>query len=282
MLFARQPTGILLKTRDELQAMRKASRLTAECLHWILEQVAPGMSTQDIDDLQMDFARRHGVVPAPLNYKGYPKSVCTSINEVICHGIPSTKEILKEGDIVGIDCSLIVDGFFGDSASTVPVGQVSDEVLRLLHATLNSLRLGIEAVRPGNTLGDVGHAIQSYVEPLGYAVVRDFVGHGIGRSFHELPQVCHYGQPGKGLRLRAGMTFTIEPMINLGTYRRRILEDGWTAVTLDGRPSAQYEHTIAVTPEGFEILTLLDSARTWQEPGGFVLPPAPDTLLRQG
>jgi methionyl aminopeptidase len=282
MFYARQPAGVTLKSRDELNAMRKAGRLTAECLQFLLESVRPGMCTQELDDLQMDFARRHKVIPAPLNYKGFPKSLCTSINEVICHGIPSKQEILKEGDIVGIDVSLIVDGFFGDSAATVAVGTPGESVNRLLHATLESLRLAIAAAGPGKTLGDIGHAIQSFTEPLGYSVVRDFVGHGIGREFHEPPQVPHYGIAGRGIRLKPGMTFTIEPMINIGTYRRRVLEDGWTAVTLDGKPSAQFEHTVAVTPEGMEILTSLNDDGFWMPPGGYVMPSRPDSLARLG
>ena len=282
MFFARQPAGVTLKSRDELNAMRKAGRLTAECLQFLLESVKPGMCTQDLDDLQMDFAKRHKVIPAPLNYKGFPKSLCTSINEVICHGIPSKQEFLKEGDIVGIDVSLIVDGFFGDSAATVAVGTPGEDVNRLLHATLESLRLAIAAAGPEKTLGDIGHAIQSFTEPLGYSVVRDFVGHGIGREFHEPPQVAHYGIAGRGMRLKPGMTFTIEPMINIGTYRRRVLEDGWTAVTLDGKPSAQFEHTVAVTPTGIEILTSLHEDGSWMPPGGYVMPPKPESLARLG
>lgn len=280
MLFNRQPPSVTIKSRDELQAMRKANQLTSECLEFITEKVVPGMSTQDIDDLQMDFARRHKVVPAPLNYRGYPKSVCTSINQVICHGIPSRREILREGDIVGIDCSLIVDGFFGDTAATIPVGQVSEDTARLLWATLDSLQRAIDVVRANATLGDIGHAIQSYVEPLGYSVVRDFVGHGIGRSFHEPPQVTHYGIAGKGMKLRAGMTFTIEPMINVGTYRCRMLDDGWTAVTLDGKLSAQFEHTIAVTDTGVEILSCTNGNGAWETPGRVTMPPRPASLLR--
>jgi methionyl aminopeptidase len=267
MLYRARPTGPQLKSEAELQKMRAAGRLASECLQWLLEHVAPGVSTQEIDDLQMEFARKHGVTPAPLNYKGFPKSVCTSINEVICHGIPSREDVLKEGDIVGVDVTLIVDGFYGDNAATVPVGAVAPEVTELLDATLESLRRGIAAALPGNQLGDVGHAIQSYAEPLGYSVVRDFVGHGIGRQFHEPPQVCHYGQPGRGLRLRPGMTFTIEPMINQGVPDCRVLRDGWTAVTADRKLSAQFEHTIAVTNDGVEILTVQNDDGSWEPPG---------------
>lgn len=274
-MFNNRRRNIRLKTRDELEGMRRAGRLAAECLQHIIEQVEPGMNTQDIDDLQMAFAKKHGVRPAPLNYKGFPKSICTSINEVICHGIPTTQDVLKDGDIVGVDVTLVVDGFFGDNAATIAVGQASEETQRLLAATLESLRRGIASVRPNNRLGDIGHAIQSYVEPLGYSVVRDFVGHGIGRTFHEDPQVPHYGKPNRGPKLRPGMTFTIEPMINAGVPQSRILSDGWTAVTLDGKLSAQFEHTIAVTPEGVEILTMQNEDGSWEAPGRYAAGPAP-------
>jgi len=250
--------------------MRRAGRLASQCLEHITKQVEPGMTTQDIDDLQMAFAKKHNATPAPLNYKGFPKSICTSINEVICHGIPDKKIILKEGDIVGIDVTLIVDGFYGDNASTIPVGQVSDEAQRLMHITLESLRKAIEGVKPGKRLGDIGHIIQSFAEKNhGYGVVRDFVGHGIGRHFHEEPQVSHVGKPRTGVRLRPNMTFTIEPMINQGTWRCKVLEDGWTAVAQDGGLSAQYEHTIAVTQDGFEIMTVQNDTGAWEPPGRF-------------
>ena len=267
MLYRARQTGPTLKSEAELDRMRKACRMASECLEWLLEHVVPGASTQDLHDLQMDYARRHGVVPAPLNYRGFPKSVCTSINEVICHGIPSSEDILKEGDIVGVDVTLIVDGFHGDNASTVPVGEITPSTRALLTATLRSLRAGVEAVAPNRRLGDVGHAIQTCVEPLGYSVVRDFVGHGIGRRFHEPPQVSHYGRPGRGARLRPGMTFTIEPMINAGVCGCRVLEDEWTAVTADGELSAQYEHTVAVTSDGVEILTVQNPDGSWEAPG---------------
>lgn len=275
MLYARRKPATTIKSRDEIAAMRRVNRLSSECLQMLCEAVKPGMTTQDLDDLQMQFARDNDCVPAPLNYRGYPKSVCTSINEVVCHGIPSKDEVLNEGDIVGIDVSLILDGFFGDNAATVPVGEVSVETARLLHATLESLRKGIETVRDGSRLGDIGAAIEGYVTPLGFQVVRDFVGHGIGREFHEPPQVLHYAQPTRGKRLTAGMTFTIEPMINAGTWKCRVLDDGWTAVTTDGKLSAQFEHTIAVTPNGYEILTVQNDDGTWENPGRCVLPELP-------
>jgi methionyl aminopeptidase len=267
-LFRAKRQNLIAKSHGELEAMRAAGRLAAECLDWIIHQIVPGMTTQAIDDLQVGFAREHGVTCAPLNYRGsFPKSLCTSVNEVICHGIPSPKRVLREGDIVGVDVTLILDGFHGDTAATVPVGRVSKETLRLLKATLEANRRGIAAVRPGGRLGDIGHAIQSHVEPLGYSVVRDFVGHGIGREFHEDPQVPHFGDRGRGVRLPPGLTFTVEPMINAGVPDVVILDDGWTAVTADRRLSAQYEHTIAVTEDGVEVLTVQNDDGTWEPPG---------------
>jgi methionyl aminopeptidase len=230
MRFSPRANTVRIKNEENLAAMRRAGRLASECLEWILGQVEPGMCTLDIDDLQMQFARRHDVTPAPLGYKGFPRSICTSRNEVICHGIPSRDVVLREGDIVGID-------------------------------------VGIQAVRPGARLGDIGHAIQSVVEPEGYSVVRDFVGHGIGRGFHEEPQIPHFGEPGRGLRLRAGMTFTVEPMINAGVPDVEIQGDGWTALTGDRRLSAQYEHTLEVTDEGVRVLTVQNDEGTWEPPG---------------
>jgi len=272
VLFKSQ-ARIQLKSEAELDAMRAAGRLSAECLEWIVKQIRPGMTTQDVDDLQVQFARRHQVRAAPLNYKGFPKSICTSINEVVCHGIPSRKATLREGDIVGVDVTLVVDGFHGDNAATVPVGEVSPSAMRLLEATLEANHRGIAAVAPEARLGDIGHAIQSCTEPLGYSVVRDFVGHGIGREFHCEPQVPHYGRSGRGLRLKAGMTFTVEPMINEGSYEVALLDDGWTAVTSDGRLSAQFEHTIAVTADGVEVLTVQNGEGAWEPPGRWY-PPA--------
>jgi methionyl aminopeptidase len=272
MLRSRRPT-LVAKSRSELAAMRAAGRLAAECLEWILKQVEPGMTTQVIDDLQVDFARRHKVTCAPLNYQGsYPRSICTSVNEVICHGIPSSDRVLREGDIIGIDVTLIVDGFHGDTAATIPVGEVSRRAVRLMKATLEANRRGIAAVRGGARLGDIGHAIQSYVEPLGYSVVRDFVGHGLGRGFHEEPQVPHFGERGRGVRLPAGLTFTVEPMINEGVPDVKVLKDGWTAVTRDGKLSAQYEHSVAATEDGFLVLTVQNDEGSWEPPGRWTLP----------
>lgn len=267
MLFERRRPQLQLKSAEEMEGMRRAGRLASQCLQFLCEQALPGVSTERLHELQMEFARDHNATPAPLNYKGFPKSLCTSIDEVICHGIPTPDRILKEGETIGIDVTLIVDGFYGDNAATVPVGEISDEKRALLVDTLESLRLGIEAAGPGRRLGDIGSAIQTFAERKGYGVVRDFVGHGIGRKFHEEPQVPHVGRARTGLRLRPGMTFTIEPMINAGTWRLRVLEDGWTAVTLDGKPSAQFEHTLAITTEGVEILTVQNDDGSWEPPG---------------
>jgi len=279
MLDASRRKSVQIKNEANLVAMRRAGHVASECLAWILQQVEPGVTTLDIDDLQMQFVRERGVKPAPLGYKGFPRSICTSVNEVICHGIPSRKLTLRSGDIIGIDVTLIVEGFHGDTAATVAVGEVDEEAAGLLRATLEAQRRGVEAVRPDARIGDVGHAIQSVVEPQGFSVVRDFVGHGIGRGFHEEPQVPHYGRSGRGLRLRPGMTFTIEPMINAGVPDVEILDDGWTAVTGDRRLSAQYEHTIEVTAQGVRVLTVQNDDGTWEPPGrwwppGF--PGAPD------
>jgi methionyl aminopeptidase len=258
---------IFIKSRAEIETMAAAGRLASECLEWIVRQVEPGMTTQDIDDLQVQFAKRHDVIAAPFGYRGFPKSICTAVNDVICHGIPSAKQVLNEGDIVGIDVTLVVEGFHGDNAATIPVGEVSDETMKLLTATLEAQRLGVAAVEPGARLGDIGHAIQSHVEPLGYSVVRDFVGHGTGRGFHEAPQVPHFGERGRGKRLTPGLVFTIEPMINMGAWEMEVLDDGWTAVTIDGRLSAQYEHTLAVTADGVRVLTVQNDEGTWEPPG---------------
>ena len=263
---------VFIKSQAEIDTMAKAGRLASECLEWIVKQVQPGMTTQDIDNLQVEFAKKHDVVAAPLHYRGFPKSICTAVNEVICHGIPNPKQVLKEGDIVGIDVTLIVEGFHGDNASTIPVGEVSEDTMKLLEATLEAQRLGVAAVEPGNRLGDIGYAIQSHVEPLGYSVVRDFVGHGIGRGFHEAPQVPHFGAQGRGKRMTPGLVFTVEPMINVGAWEMEVLDDGWTAVTIDGKLSAQYEHTLAVTQDGVRVLTVQNDEGKWEPPGRWYPP----------
>ncbi len=252
-------TIVLLSSR-EIAKMRRAGRLAAALLDRLAPMVRPGVSTLELNDEAERWTRAHGATSAPLGYSGtvmdFPKSICTSINEVICHGIPKAKEILQEGDIINIDVTPILDGYHGDSSRTFFVGEPSPLARKLVETTQECLRLGIAEVKPGARLGDIGAAIQEYAEARGFSVVRDFVGHGIGRKFHTAPQVPHYGTRGKGLKLRAGMVFTIEPMINEGTYEAEMQADGWTALTKDRKLSAQFEHTIAVTNEGVEILTL--------------------------
>jgi methionyl aminopeptidase len=247
---------ITIKSAPEIDAMRAACRLAAKTLKLSAELIKPGVTTEDINTFVHEYTLECGAVPAPLNYKGYPKSVCTSVNEVVCHGIPSRKQVLQEGDIINVDVTTILDGFHGDTSRTFMVGNVSIEAKKLVETTWEALHRGIRAARPGGRIRDIGAAIQDYVEPLGYGVVRDYVGHGIGRVFHEPPQVPHYRASGANPRLRPGMTFTIEPMINLGTHETVLdVEDGWTVYTADRRLSAQFEHTILVTDDGVEILT---------------------------
>jgi methionyl aminopeptidase len=255
---------IVLKSDFEIDAMKASCQLAAKVLTMIEAHVKPGVSTLEINDICHDFIVSNGAIPAPLNYKGFPKSVCTSVNEVVCHGIPNAKQILKDGDIINIDITTILDEFHGDTSRTFLVGQnVPFLAKKLVQNTKRCLEIGIEAVRPGGRVGDIGHAIQTYAESLGYTVVRDFVGHGIGRGFHEEPQISHIGQPGKGVRLEPGMTFTVEPMINAGDWRIKIMKDGWTAVTLDRSLSAQFEHTVAIRADGsVEILTIDPDAPT--------------------
>jgi methionyl aminopeptidase len=228
--------------------------MAAETLSRVDEIIRPGITTEEINTFVHEDTLRQNAIPAPLNYKGYPKSVCTSINEVVCHGIPGD-HVLVDGDIINVDVTHIFRGFHGDTSATFYVGEPSEEAIRVTETARRCLELGIEQVRPGARIGDIGAAIQQFAEPRGLAVVRDFVGHGIGRDFHCEPQVSHVGQKGRGPRMRPGMTFTIEPMINLGTHRCKILDDDWTAVTLDGKLSAQFEHTVLVTENGHEILT---------------------------
>ena len=228
---------ITIKTKEEIELMRKSGHLAAETLQYLEKNLHPGMSTLEINDICHDFIISHGAIPAPLNYKGFPKSVCTSINHVVCHGIPSEKVKIKEGDILNVDVTTILNGYFGDTNKTFLIGKVKPEIVKLVQTTKECLDLAIAEVKPGARLGDIGAAIQEHAEKNGYSVVRDFCGHGIGRNFHEDPQVLHFGKRGTGLALKEGMTFTIEPMINLGTYKCRVLEDGWTAVTLDGKHS---------------------------------------------
>jgi len=246
----------LIKTPEEIEKMRVAGRLAAEVLEMIDEHIRPGVSTEELDRICHDYiVNTQKAIPAPLNYKGFPKSICTSVNHVICHGIPSPKKILKDGDILNIDVTIIKDGYHGDTSKMWIVGKPKPGTERLVRVTQECLYLGIEQVRPGARLGDIGHVIQQHAEKHHYSVVRDYCGHGIGKGFHEEPQVVHYGKPGTGMELKEGMTFTIEPMINQGKYHTKLLADGWTVVTKDHKLSAQWEHTILVTADGYEVLT---------------------------
>lgn len=246
---------ITLLSSREIEKMRQAGRLAAQLLHHLGTLVKPGVTTLELDTEAERWTQAHGAKSAPLGYKGYPKSICTSVNEVICHGIPNAKQFLKEGDIVNIDVTLIVDGYHGDTSRMFFVGEPSPTARKLVEVTAECRRRGIAAVREGARIGDIGAAIQEYAEAQGFSVVRDFVGHGISTIFHTAPQIPHYGKRGTGKKLRAGMVFTIEPMINEGTYEAEIMADGWTALTRDRKLSAQCEHTIAVTKDGYEILT---------------------------
>ncbi len=248
-------TGVIkIHGQEDFEPMRKAGRLAAECLDMITEHVVPGVTTRELDDLCHQFTLDAGAVPATLNYRGYPKSTCTSVNHVVCHGIPGDK-VLKKGDIINIDVTKIVDGWHGDSSRMFLVGDVSIKARKLVDATYEAMMRGIEVIRPGATTGDIGHAIQTFAESKRYSVVQDFCGHGIGRLFHDAPNILHFGQPGDGFELREGMFFTVEPMINIGKYHVKMLSDGWTAVTKDKSLSAQFEHTVAVTKDGYEIFT---------------------------
>jgi len=248
--------SIIIKTESEIEKMRIAGKLAAEVLEIIAPHVVPGVTTDELNQICHDYiVDVQNAIPAPLNYRGFPKSICTSINQQICHGIPSDKK-LKSGDIVNIDITVIKDGYHGDTSKMFCVGEVSQHAKRLVKITQEAMLLGIKQVKPGATLGDIGHAIQKHAESNRYSVVREFCGHGIGKSFHEEPQVLHYGKAGEGEVLEAGMILTIEPMINLGKRHMKVLPDGWTAVTKDRSLSAQWEHTILVTQSGYEILTL--------------------------
>ncbi len=247
---------VTIKTAEEIEKMRVAGRLAADVLEMIGPYVVPGVSTGELDTLCHNYiVNEQQAIPAPLNYNGFPKSICTSINQVICHGIPSNDKILKKGDIINIDITVIKDGYHGDTSQMFFVGEPIAAVKRLVEITQECLYLGIEMVRPGVQLGDIGAAIQKHAESNHYSVVREYCGHGIGKTFHEDPQVLHYGKPGTGMALEEGMTFTIEPMINLGTRFNKLMKDGWTVVTKDRKPSAQWEHTLLVTTSGVEVLT---------------------------
>ncbi|MGK2914204.1 MAG: type I methionyl aminopeptidase [Porticoccaceae bacterium] len=244
------------KTPDQIAKMRVAGRLAAEVLEMIAPHVKPGVTTEELDRICHDYiVHTQKAIPAPLNYRGFPKSICTSVNQVVCHGIPSDKRVLKNGDIINIDITVIKDGYFGDTSAMFCIGRIPDHARRLILVAQECLYLGIAAVKPGNRLGDIGHVIQRHAEANYYSVVREYCGHGIGTEFHEDPQVLHYGTPGTGMILREGMVFTIEPMINAGKHETRLKSDGWTVETRDGRLSAQWEHTLVVTADGVEVLT---------------------------
>jgi len=262
----RQPGKIRIHQPADFAGMRKAGRLTAEALDMLAAHVRPGVTTSFLDKLVFEFAMDNGAYPATLMYRGYEYSCCTSINHVVCHGFPEPKP-LREGDIVNIDVTLILDGWHGDSSRMYCVGEVPRRAARLVEVTYESLMRGIAVIRPGATTGDIGAAIQSFAEAERCSVVRDFCGHGLGRLFHDEPNILHYGRPGEGPVLQPGMFFTVEPMINLGRPHVKVLSDGWTAVTRDRSLSAQFEHTVAVTETGHEIFTL--------SPAGHTQPPYP-------
>lgn len=260
--------AITLKSKQQIAQLREAGRLVAQTYDVLREHIKPGISTADLDRIAEEFVRRRGAKPI---YKGYgelrnrlgrvtrpafPATLCISVNDVICHGIPSSKEKLREGDIVGIDMGVLLNGWVGDSCVTFAVGNVSDDAQRLLDVSKRCMELGIEQARAGNQLGDIGAAIQAYAESNGYSIVREWTGHGVGRSLHEEPTVLHYGKPHTGIKLKPGMVFTIEPMINAGDFETRVMADGWTVRTVDGSLSSQFEHTIAITDGEPEILTL--------------------------
>ena len=246
---------IVCKSASEIERMRTANMLVADVLHELETLVAPGVTTADLDAAAEKLVRAAGAEPAFKGYRGYPATLCASINEEVVHGIPSKKRALGEGDIVSLDMGVKLNGFYGDSAVTVPVGRVSDQVLKLLKVTQEALELAIAQVRVGGRVSDIGHAVQRHVEANGFSVVREFVGHGIGSALHEDPQIANYGEPGRGPRLAEGMVLAIEPMVNMGRSAVKVLADGWTAVTKDGSLSAHFEHTVAVTRDGPLVLT---------------------------
>ena len=249
---------IVLKTSRELSIMRKAGKISQTALRLAGEAVQPGISTWELDKIVHNYITKMGATPSFLHYQGFPGSACISVNEVVIHGIPKKETLLKKGDIVSIDVGACYKGFHGDNAWTFPCGEVSEEAQALLTATRESLFEGIKMARPGNRLGDIGHTVQAYVEARNYSVVREFVGHGVGAKLHEDPSVPNYGTPGRGVRLQAGMTIAIEPMVNAGRKEIEVLKDGWTTVTKDRSLAAHFEHTVAITPDGPVILTQLD------------------------
>ena len=248
--------AVHIKTAAEIEKMRIAGRLAADVLEMIAPYVVPGVTTGELDRICHEYmVDEQKVIPAPLNYRGFPKSICSSVNQVVCHGIPSEKKKLKDGDIVNLDITVIKDGYYGDTSQMFYVGNVPEHAQRLCKVTQECLYKGISVVRPGARLGDIGHIIQQHAESHFYSIVRDYCGHGIGTEFHQDPQVLHFGKPNTGLVLKEGMTFTIEPMVNAGKHHTKLKNDGWTVETKDGRLSAQWEHTLAVTADGVEVLT---------------------------
>ena len=253
---SRHTPGVLVHGAADFESMRRAGRLAAQTLDFITSYVRPGTTTGELDRLCHDFVADQGGISAPLGYRQFPKSICTSVNHVVCHGIPSDSKVLKGGDIVNIDVTPILDGWHGDSSRMFYVGNPGVKARKLVETTYEAMMRGIAAIRPGATLGDVGHAIQEHAEAQRYSVVRDFCGHGLGKIFHTPPNVLHYGEPGQGMTIEEGMFFTVEPMINAGRYEVKVLADQWTAVTKDRALSAQFEHSIGVTADGCEIFTL--------------------------
>ena len=250
------PSRKLIKTAEQIEGIRRSSVVNTGVLDLVAREIKAGMSTAEIDKLVYDYTVSHGAIPAPLNYEGFPKSVCTSVNEVVCHGIPSEEEILEEGDIINVDVSTILDGYYSDASRMFIIGKTTPEKEKLVRVTKECLEIGMQAAKPFGFVGDIGNAIQRHAEKNGYSVVRDLCGHGVGLEFHEEPEVCHFGRKGTGMLLVPGMVFTIEPMINMGTWQVFIdEEDGWTVVTEDELPSAQWEHTFLMTETGLEILS---------------------------
>ena len=252
------PTRDMIKTPEQIEGIRKSGIVNTGCLDAVAEAIHVGMNTQEIDDICMQYCKDHNAIPACLNYEGYPKSVCTSINEVVCHGVPKKEDVLQEGDIINVDMTTIVDGYYADASRMFIIGKTTPEKERLVRVAKECLEIGAEAAKPYSFVGDIGHAIQKHAEKNGYGVVRDLCGHGVGIEFHEQPDIVHYGHRGTGMLLVPGMVFTIEPMINMGTWKVFIdAEDpyGWEVITGDEKPSAQWEHTFVMTENGLEILT---------------------------
>ena len=252
------PTRDMIKTPEQIEGIRKSGIVNTGCLDAVAEAIHAGMNTQEIDDICMQYCKDHNAIPACLNYEGYPKSVCTSINEVVCHGVPKKEDVLQEGDIINVDMTTIVDGYYADASRMFIIGKTTPEKERLVRVAKECLEIGAEAAKPYSFVGDIGHAIQKHAEKNGYGVVRDLCGHGVGIEFHEQPDIVHYGYKGTGMLLVPGMVFTIEPMINMGTWKVFIDADdpyGWEVITGDEKPSAQWEHTFVMTEHGLEILT---------------------------